>query len=118
MVRDPGEFRKEPDRQFDDGAVLNQNAAVAPESRCGRRFRGVGIVDLSADHVSEECFDELVKALIVSGTDCLSGQTGPGSVADRGGQIIVAGGSGSAFGEDRTDKIGGRDLPGPAFDET
>jgi hypothetical protein len=68
--------------------------------------------------VSEESFDELVKTLIVSGADCLSGQIGPGGVADRGSQIVVARGAGRAFGQDRADKIGRRDLPGPAFDES
>ena len=67
--------------------------------------------------MSEESFDELVEALIESRTDRLPGQTGPGGVADRGSQIVVARRAGSAFGQDRTDKIGRRDLPGPSFDE-
>ena len=118
LVRDSGESREEPGGQFDDGAVLNQNPAVAPESRRGRRFRGVETVDLAADNVFEESFNELEEALIESRTDRLPGQTGPGGVGDRGSQIVVARGAGRAFGQDRADKIGRRDLPGPAFDES
>jgi hypothetical protein len=81
-------------------------------------LRGVAVVDLAADHVAKESIHELVEALIESRTDRLPGQTGPGGVGDRGCQIVVARGAGRAFGQDRADKIGRRDLPGPAFDET
>ena len=78
----------------------------------------MAVVDPAADHVAEEGFDQLVKALIESGTHGLPGQIGAGGFADSSGQIIVAWGTGRALGQHRANKISGRDLPGPAFDET